>query len=73
MLLVDYAGQIMPVVDPDTGDVRKAQPFAARLGYSNCRFFEAAWTQEPHDRTAPHRRAIEFFGAVPRYVVANSP
>jgi len=34
-LFVDYAGQTMPVADAATGEIRRAQIFAAVLGASN--------------------------------------
>ena len=34
-LFVDYAGQTVPVVDADTGEIRQAQVFVAVLGASN--------------------------------------
>ena len=34
-LFVDYAGQILPVIDPRTGEIRSAQIFVAVLGASN--------------------------------------
>ena len=43
MLFVDYAGQRVPVVDPDTGELRKAQLFVASLGCSNYTYVEATW------------------------------
>ena len=41
---VDYAGQTVPVVDPETGEVREAQIFVGVLGASNFTFAEATWT-----------------------------
>lgn len=71
-LFVDYAGQTVPVADPDTGELRKAQIFVATLGCSNYTYVEATWTQRLRDWTASHRRAFAFFGAVPRYVVPDN-
>ena len=72
MLFVDYAGQTMPVVDVDTGELFKAQIFVATLGYSNYTYVEATRTQQLRDWTQSHRRALEFFGAVPRIVVPDN-
>ena len=44
-LLVDYAGQTAPVIDPGSGEVREAQVFVAVLGASNYTYAEATWTQ----------------------------
>ena len=41
-MFVDYAGQTVPVVDPETGELRQApQVFVAVLGASSYTFAEA--------------------------------
>jgi transposase len=71
-LFVDYAGQTMPVVQGDTGEIRFAQIFVAVLGASNYTFAEATWTQSLPDWLASHVRAFEFIGGVPRLVVPDN-
>jgi transposase len=71
-LFVDYAGQTVPVTDPETGDVRLAQVFVAVLGCSNYTFAEATWTQALPDWIGSHQRAFHFFGAVPELVVPDN-
>ena len=44
-LFVDYAGQTVPIVNRDTGELREAQIFVAVLGASNYTFARASWTQ----------------------------
>ena len=44
----------------------------AVLGCSNYTFAEATWTQKLNDWIGSHRRAFEFFGAVPRVVVPDN-
>lgn len=61
---VDYAGQTVPVVDPETGEVREAQIFVGVLGASNFTFAEATWTQSLADWTASHVRMFAYFGGV---------
>ena len=43
-LFVDHCGPTMPVVNPDTGAVRKNQIFIAVLGASNYSFAIASWS-----------------------------
>lgn len=45
-VLVDFAGQTVPVVDSSTGEIREAYVFVAVLGASNYTYAEAAWSQE---------------------------
>jgi transposase len=61
---IDYAGQTVPVVDPETGEVREAQIFLAVLGASSYTYAEATWTQQLPDWIASHVRACHFFGGV---------
>jgi transposase len=71
-LFVDYAGQTMPVVDWDTGEIREAQIFVAVLGASNYTYAEATWTQGLPDWIGSHRRAFSFLGGVPELVVPDN-
>ena len=71
-LFVDYAGQTVPVVDPETGEVREAQVFVAVLGASSYTFAEATWTQTLPDWTASHVRAFDFFGGCPELVIPDN-
>ena len=72
VLFVDYAGQTMPVIDPQTGEVRRAQIFVSALGASNYYFAEATWTQGLKDWLGSHVRAFEYIGGVPNIVVPDN-
>ena len=61
-MFVDYAGQTVPVVDRETGELREAQIFVAVLGASNYTYAEATWTQTLPDWIASHVRALGFYG-----------
>lgn len=71
-LFVDYAGQTVPVVDRETGEVREAEIFVATLGASNLTFAEAAWSQRLPDWIGSHVRAFEYLGGVPEIVVPDN-
>ena len=71
-LFVDYAGHNVSIVDPTTGEVRKAQLFVAVLGASNYTFAEATWTQALPDWCASHVRALSFLQGVPEIVVPDN-
>ncbi len=45
-LFLDFAGQTIPIVDPETGEIRPAQLFLAVLGASNYTYAEALPSQE---------------------------
>lgn len=69
---VDYAGQTVPVVDPQTGEVREAQIFVGVLGASNFTFAEATWTQSLPDWTSSHVRMFEYFGGVTELLIPDN-
>ena len=68
---VDYAGQTVPVVDPETGEIREAQIFLGVLGASNFTFAEATWTQSLPDWTASHVRMFQYFQGVSELLVPD--
>jgi transposase len=71
-LFVDYAGQTVPIVDPDTGEVRQAQIFVATLGASNYTYAEAQWSQDLPNWIGGHVRAFAFLDGVPEVVVPDN-
>ena len=71
-LFVDYCGPTMPIVNPDTGEVRQAQVFVAVLGASNYTFACASWSQQQADWLNAHVQAFEFLGGVPEVVVPDN-
>jgi len=71
-LFVDYAGQTMPIVCGNTGEVRFAQIFVAVLGASNYVFCEATWSQGLPDWLSSHARAFDFLGGVPRLIIPDN-
>jgi len=71
-LFVDYAGQTAAVIDPLTGEVRRAQVFVAALGASNYTYAEARWTQSLADWIGCHVNAFAFFGGVARQLICDN-
>lgn len=71
-LFVDYAGQTVKVVDPESGEIREAQIFVATLGASNYTYAEAHWTQSLPNWIEAQVRALEFLGGVPEMVVPDN-
>lgn len=72
VLFVDYAGQTMPVINPQTGEITQAQIFVAALGASNYYYADATWTQGLKDWLGSHVRAFEYIGGVPNIVVPDN-
>ena len=69
---VDYAGQTVPVVDRETGEMQAAQVFVAVLGASSYTYAEATWSQSLPDWIGSHQRAFTFFGGVTETVVPDN-
>jgi transposase len=69
---VDYCGPTVPIINPQTGEVRAAQVFVAVLGASNYTYAEATWSQRLRDWLSSHVRTFEFFGGLPEMVVPDN-
>jgi transposase len=71
-VFVDYAGQTVPIVDPDTGEILQAQIFIGVLGASNYTYVEAQASQELPNWIGAHVRMLAFFSGVPEIVVPDN-
>lgn len=69
---VDYAGMIVPWIDPATGEIHEAQIFVGALGASQFMFVEATATQQLPDWIQSHVRMWEYFGGVSEVVVPDN-
>lgn len=69
---VDYAGPTVDVIDPHSGEVRKAAIFVGVLGYSNYTYAEATWTQNVADWLGSQVRMLEAFAGVPAAIVPDN-
>jgi transposase len=69
---IDYCGPTLPIIHPQTGEVREAQVFVAVLGASNYTYAEATWSQGLRDWLGSHVRAFEYFGGVPQMIVPDN-
>jgi transposase len=68
----DYAGQTIPLIDPDTGEVHAAQLFVAVLGASSYTFAVASLHQQLPDWIDGQVRALEYFGGTPGSIVCDN-
>lgn len=71
-MFVDYAGQTVPITDPETGSIREAEIFVAVLGASNYTFAEASPDQSLPSWIGSHIHAFEYFEGVPEIVVPDN-
>ena len=71
-LFVDYAGDTIPIVDPETGEVRQASIFVAVLGASSYTYAEAQVSQEMPHWIGGHVRTFAFIGGVTQIIVPDN-
>jgi transposase len=64
-----YAGRM---IDPQTGQLRKAWAFVMLLSWSRHVYVEFVWDQKIETWLSCHRHAFEFFGGVPARVVLDN-
>lgn len=68
---VDF-GYVGKLFDPDTGRVRKAYAFVMVLGFSRLMYVDLVFDQKLGTWIDQHRRAFDYFGAVPQTVVPDN-
>ena len=71
-VFIDYSGDTVAVIDPNSGEVLTAEIFVATLGASKYAYAEATWTQTLPDWIGSTIRMLEFFGAVPTLWVPDN-
>jgi len=71
-LFVDYAGETVPITDPETGEVWLAQIFVAVQGASSYTYAEAQASQELPNWIGGHVRAMAFFGGINQIIVPDN-
>ncbi|AET95147.1 Integrase catalytic region (plasmid) [Burkholderia sp. YI23] len=71
-LFIDYSGNKLGIVDPNTGEIREAEMFIATLGASNYTYAEVTWTQQLPDWIGSHVRALTFFGGCVEILVPDN-
>jgi len=69
---VDYAGQTLPIINAQTGEVTELQIFVTALGASNFTYAEAFESQKVKSFIAAHIHAFEYFGGVPEITVPDN-
>jgi hypothetical protein len=68
---VDF-GEVTPLVDPQTGEVRRTYAFVMVLAWSRHMYVEFVFDQKIPTWLLCHQHAFEFFGAVPKRIVLDN-
>ena len=71
-MFVDYAGPTVPIIDPQSGEIRQAQVFVAVLGASSYTYADATWSQGLPDFIGSQQRALAYFHGVPEIIVPDN-
>jgi transposase len=71
-VFLDWAGDTIPLVDRDTGEVRPCHLFVAVLGASNYTYAEPSLSQDLAAFLGAHVRMFEFFGGCVEILVPDN-
>ena len=71
-LFVDYAGDKLAIVDPDSGKQQPVETFVAILGASELTYVEASATQQGEDWIRSNERALRYCGGGTQVIVPDN-
>ena len=71
-LFVDYAGDRLAIVDPDSGKEQPVETFVAILGASELTYVEASATQQGEDWIRSNERALRYCGGGTQVIVPDN-
>jgi transposase len=71
-MYVDYAGEKLHLVDPETGEIVPVEVFVAILGASQLTYVEASYSQKKEDFISSCENALYYFGGVPNAIVTDN-
>lgn len=71
-MYVDYAGQKLHIIDPESGQKVPVEVFVAILGASQLTYVEASYSQKKEDFIGSCENALHYFGGVPNAIVTDN-
>ena len=71
-LFVDYAGDKLAIMDPDSGKEQPVETFVAILGASELTYVEASATQQGEDWIRSNERALRYCGGGTQVIVPDN-
>jgi transposase len=71
-MFVDYTGEKLQVVDPQSGEVKSVEVFVAILGASQLTYVEAVESQRVEDFIGCCENALRYFGGAPNAIVPDN-
>ena len=71
-MYIDFAGKKLSIVDPESGELKEVEVFAAILGCSQLTYVQAIYSQKKEDLIRCCENALHYFGGVPQAVVPDN-
>ena len=71
-LFVDYAGDKLAIVDPDSGAGQPVETFVAILAASELTYVEASATQQGEDWARSNERALHYYGGGTEVIIPDN-
>lgn len=71
-MYVDFAGDRLSIVDPQTGEAQSVEIFVSILGASQLTYVEAVYSQQKEDFIGACEAAIHYYGGVPAAIVPDN-
>lgn len=71
-LFIDFCGPTVPVINPDTGEIRRVAIFVAVMGASNYTYVEACEGQDMMSWLNANSRCLSFLGGVPKLLIPDN-
>jgi transposase len=71
-LFVDFAGEKLPFVDTDTGEIKYAEVFVSILGASQLMYVEAVESQKVEDFIFCCENSLHYYGGAPTAIVPDN-
>jgi len=71
-MYIDYAGEKLPIVDKETGEIKDAEVFVGILGASQLTYVEATESQKGEDLITACENTIHYFKGVPMAIVPDN-
>lgn len=71
-MFVDYTGEKLQVIDPESGELKTMEVFVAILGASQLTYVEAVESQRVEDFISCCENALRYFGGAPNAIVPDN-
>jgi len=71
-MFIDFTGEKLQVVNPETGEVKAMEVFVAILGASQLTYVEAVESQRVEDLIGCAENAVHYFGGAPNAIVPDN-